>query len=232
MAGDLIVVPPEVFAATAADYIADAIRAASTRSGPITVALSGGKSPGPVYQRLARSLSVPWGRVEIYFADERAVAPTSQESNYRLVNETLVINLPGGVAAVHRMEAERSDRALAAEEYETVLPARLDVLVLGMGEDGHTASLFPRHPAVSEKRRRVLAVEGSYPPRDRLTITPPVMNAARLTLMLVEGANKAPAVVRALRGPDDPLACPATLARNGVWILDQPAGAQLRSDVS
>ena len=130
------------------------------------------------------------------------------------------------------MEAERKDRARAAEEYDAVLPARLDLLVLGMGEDGHTASLFPQHAAVGEKRRRVLAVEGPYPPRDRLTITPPVIHAARLTLMLVAGANKARAVARALRGPDDALACPAALARTGVWILDQPAGATLPFDAS
>lgn len=232
MAGDLIVVSSEVFAATAADYIAEAIRAASSRSGRISVGLSGGKSPAPVYQHLSRSPSLPWSRVEIYFADERAVPPASPESNYRLVNETLVARLTGGVAAVHRMAAERSDRVRAAEEYESALPARLDLLVLGMGEDGHTASLFPHDQAVNEHRRRVLAVEGPHSPHGRLTITPPVIHSARRTLMLVTGANKAAAVVRARRGPLDPLLCPASLARDGGWILDEPAAARLRTEAS
>jgi 6-phosphogluconolactonase len=232
VAADLVIVSSEAFARTAADYIAEAIRAAAGRSNSVSLALSGGRSPGPAYQHLSGLPDLPWKRVDIYFADERAVPPRHAESNHRLVTESLLSRLPGGVASVHRMEADRSDLARAAEEYEAVLPQHLDVLVLGMGEDGHTASLFPHHPAVSEERRRVLAVEVPNPPRWRMTITPPVLRAARATMMLVQGTRKAPAVARACRGPEAPIACPAQLARNGLWILDEEAASQLLSGAS
>lgn len=137
--------------------------------------------------------------------------------------ETLINRLPG-TRAVHRMEAERSDLEGAADAYAAGLPDQLDVLVLGTGEDGHTASLFPHHAALREERRRVLAVEGPAPHR-RLTITPPVIRAARVTLMLVSGERKAAAVARALDGGEDPDPCPARLARNGIWVLDEPAAS-------
>jgi 6-phosphogluconolactonase len=182
-----------------------------------------------VYEELARTPGVPWERIEIFFADERAVAPDDPLSNHRLVRETLGSRFSNRPDAVHRMEAERDDLDAAAAEYDAMLPAALDLLVLGMGEDGHTASLFPGHPALGEERRRVLGVEGPAIPPRRMTITPPVIRAARATLMLVAGRAKAAAVARALAGDYDPVACPAQLARAGVWVLDQPAAAQLPS---
>lgn len=222
-----IIVPSEVFARTAADYIAQAIHWAAERNDRVSVALSGGRGPGPVYQELARNDAIPWQRLEVYFADERAVPADSPLSNYRLVSEALRPRFPAGSPAIHRMEAERDDLAEAADEYEALLPAALDLLVLGMGEDGHTASLFPHQPAVNEERRRVLGVHGPADPPWRMTITPPVIRAARVTLMLVAGAAKAASVARARGDVYDPMSCPAQLARDGVWILDEPAAAQL-----
>ena len=227
-----IIVPSEVFARTAADYIAQAILRAAERSDRVSVALSGGRGPRPVYQELARNDAIPWQRLEVYFADERAVPGDSPLSNYRLVGETLRPRFSPGSPFIHRMAAERNDLAVAAGEYEAILPAALDLLVLGMGEDGHTASLFPHHPAVNEERRRVLGVRGPADPPWRMTITPPVIRAAHVTLMLVAGAAKAAAVARARGGVYDPASCPAQLARDGVWILDQPAAAQLPPGVT
>jgi 6-phosphogluconolactonase len=222
-----VVVAPEEFAATAAHYIARSLRSAAMERERIGLALSGGTGPRPVYEALARAPGLPWGRVEFYFADERAVPPHDSESNFRLVEESLLNRLPETPAAVRRMEGERPDIAGAAADYERLLPPRLDVLVLGIGADGHTASLFPLDPAVNEDQRRVLAVRAPVPPEWRITVTPPVIRAARTRLVLAAGESKAQAVARACAGPYDPLACPAQLARNATWIMDGPAASQL-----
>jgi 6-phosphogluconolactonase len=124
------------------------------------------------------------------------------------------------------MEAERPDVEAAAAAYAASLPAELDLLVLGLGEDGRTASLFQGHAANAEERR-VVAVTGPADPPRRMTITPPVIRAARATLMLVAGPAKAGAVARALEGPWDPAACPGQWARPGQWLLDDTAAARL-----
>jgi 6-phosphogluconolactonase len=125
------------------------------------------------------------------------------------------------------MEAERSDRDAAAREYECLLPPRLDVLLLGMGSDGHTASLFPGSDALDELHRLVIPVVGPKPPRERLTITPPVIEAARKVAVIATGDDKAAMVARAIEGAFTPRAVPVQLARRGVWFLDRAAAAQL-----
>jgi 6-phosphogluconolactonase len=125
------------------------------------------------------------------------------------------------------MEGENQDRDAAARTYETLLPRSLDVLVLGMGEDGHTASLFPGAPSLREGTRRVLAVVGPKPPPERLTLTPPPILGAGLCVVLVSGASKAEAVARALDGPWDPNATPIQFARRGVWFVDTAAASKL-----
>ena len=222
-----VVVASEEFARTAARHIARSLHAAALERERIGLALSGGTGPRPIYQALARTPGLPWARVEIYFADERAVPPDDSESNFRLVKESLLDVLPVTPAAVHRMDGERPDVDRAAADYERLLPARLDILVLGIGADGHTASLFPHHPAVHEERRGVLAVRAPVPPEWRITMTPPVIRAARTRFMLAAGENKARAVARACTGPYDLLACPAQLARNATWIVDEPAASRL-----
>lgn len=222
-----VVSDPAQLARPAAQWLADEIAASARERGTCTVALAGGRTPEPVYRALASMPDVDWSRVDVFFGDERAVSPDDPESNYGMVRSALLSRAPIPTARVHRMEAERPDRAAAARAYEQALPPALDVLVLGIGPDGHTASLFPGSPALDERRRLVLPVTGTKPPAARLTITPPVIAAARRIAVLAAGADKAAAVARALEGPLAPNGTPAQLARRGDWFLDRAAAEQL-----
>lgn len=205
-----------------AEWIAEKVGAAVRTRGRCAVALAGGSTPRPVYQELGERDVFPWAEVEFFFGDERAVPADDPQSNYRMARETLFRRRPD--ARVVRMPA---DAPGGAAEYARRLPAELDVLILGMGADGHTASLFPGSPALGERAARVVAVTGPTPPRRRMTITPPVIEAAKEILVLVSGADKAPALVRALRGGFDPGATPAQLARRGTWLVDRAAASAL-----
>ena len=219
------------FAEVAAEWIAVAVEADIRDRGRCTVALSGGDTARPVYERLARdpfALQVHWSDVEVFFGDERAVPPADPASNYRMAAASLLGRVPIPPAHVHRMEAERVDRDMAAREYERILPAQLDVLLLGMGADGHTASLFPGSTALEERARRVLPIVGPKAPAERLTITPPVIAAARRLAVLVTGASKSAMVARALQGPPMTREMPVQLALGGTWFLDRDAAADLR----
>ncbi len=125
------------------------------------------------------------------------------------------------------MPADRPDLEAAADDYAAQLPDNIDLVVLGIGSDGHTASLFPNDRAVEEQERRVVPVAGPRPPHRRLTVTPPVLESARQLIVLAAGCEKAEAVHRALYGEYNPGSCPAQLARRGVWILDEAASAEL-----
>ena len=211
----------------AARRIALIVEQAITRHGRATLALAGGTTPREVYRRLAQTRGLAWDRVEIFFGDERAVPPDDPESNYRMAREALLeaVSIPS--RNVHRMPAEQPERETAAAEYAARLPERFDLVILGIGEDGHTASLFPGAAALGETRHRVVAVQGPKAPYQRLTITPPVIAAAHEVVMLVSGAGKTEAVTRALEGSYAPVTCPAQLARHGIWIVDQTAAAGL-----
>jgi 6-phosphogluconolactonase len=213
----------------AAAWLAEEVKQAVARGGRCALALSGGSTPRPAYERLAAEPGMPWDVVEVYFGDERAVPPTDPASNYRMAREAFLDRVPIPAARVHRMEADDPDLDAAAARYAALLPERLDVLVLGMGQDGHTASLFPGSPPVHEKERKVVPARAPVPPVHRLTITPPVIAAARRVAVLTAGMAKAPVVARVLRGPWRPEELPAQLAREGTWILDRAAAAALPS---
>lgn len=200
--------------ADAADWIRRRIEEAVDARGACHVALAGGSTPRPVYERLGAG-PLPWDRLDWWFGDERAVPPDHSESNYRMVLDTL---RPKDLARVHRMPADAPDLEAAADDYGRRLPPQLDLLVLGMGPDGHTASLFPGSPALDIRHRRVVPVIGPKPPPRRLTITPPVIEAARAIVVLAGGADKSAMVARALEGPLDVKAVPAQLARRGAWF--------------
>ena len=227
-AGRAIVVPTAAdLAEPAAEWIVREVRAAIQERGGCALALAGGRTPGPAYRELANAPDIQWARVQVFFGDERAVPPDHPESNYRLVRDTLLSQVPIPEANVHRMEAERPDRDAAARAYEQGLPPSLDVLVLGIGADGHTASLFPGSPALDERVRLVVPVVGPKPPPERLTITPPVIERARRVAVIAAGGEKADVVARALGGAVAPEEVPARLARRGTWLLDRAAAARL-----
>ncbi len=222
-----VVAEPTDLAEPAAEWLGREIGAAIAERGDCSLALSGGRTPEPVYRELARAADLDWSRVRIYFGDERAVPPDHSDSNYRLAWQALLSRVPVPAAQIHRLEAERSDRDAAAREYQHLLPARLDILLLGLGPDGHVASLFPGSPALAERERLVLPVTGAKPPAHRLTITPPVIEAARRVIVVAAGGDKAAVVARALEGPLAPRELPAQLARRGTWIIDRAAAARL-----
>ena len=214
----------------AAEWLAAEIRVAVALRAACALALAGGGTPRPVYEALAeRPLEdpVPWDRVQVFFGDERAVPPDNPESNFRMASEALLQRVPIPGPNVHRMEAEAVDADAAAARYAGLLPQALDVLVLGVGADGHTASLFPGSPALRERSRRVVPATSPKPPQRRLTITPPVIAAARRIVVLAAGSDKAGPVARALKAAGTPDEVPARLARDGVWFLDRAAAGLL-----
>jgi 6-phosphogluconolactonase len=187
----------------------------SALAGGGSIALAGGSTPRPVYQRL----ELPWDKVDLYFGDER----DHEDTNWRMAGDVLLQRVP---ARAHRMPAERG--LDGASEYAAILPDVLDVVVLGMGDDLHTASLFPLDAALASTDKVAFVPMSPTSPRcPRLTITPAVIAAARTVVVLVAGASKAGPLVTALRGEYDPLRFPVQLARGGTWIVDRAAAANL-----
>ena len=225
---ELIVVPnPSELTGPAAEWLGLEVTRAIAGRGACALCLAGGRTPEPVYRALASASGIDWTRVDVFFGDERAVPPDHPDSNYLMVYRALLSRVPIPAGQVHRMEAERSDREAAAREYERSLPPRLDILVLGMGPDGHTASLFPGSAALDERHRLVVPVVGAKAPAERLTITPPVIEAARRVAVIATGEDKAAMVARAIEGPLAPKDVPVQLARRGSWFLDQAAAGWL-----
>ncbi len=212
---------------------AHAARALAAR-GAFRLAVPGGRSPRGMLAALAAPPhrdELDWSRVTVLFADERALPPGDPESNYRLVRETLLEPLGERAPGVVRMAADGADLESAAREYEAGLVEPLDLLVLGVGEDGHVASLFPGSPLLAERVRRVAVVMDSpRPPARRLTLTPRAIGEARALLVLAGGAGKADAVASALAPGADPRRVPAALARAGEWLVDREAAAGLNPE--
>lgn len=221
--GYQIVADPDVFAGTAAAFLARKLEALSEQ-GPISLALSGGSTPGPVYEALTASPRVRWDRVHVYLADERVVPLDHPESNFGLVRERLLdpIGFPRERAHPMPVDVAGDDPERAARIYAECLPERLDILVLGVGVDGHTASLFPDSAALSSDEP-VAAALAPTEPRHRLTLTPRAILAARLIVVLARGPEKREAVRRALREEGRVTDCPARLARRGIWIVGRDA---------
>jgi 6-phosphogluconolactonase len=224
---------PGALARTAATRIASLAAAAVASGRELRLGLSGGRTPAGVYRLLGAGQvgpAVDWSRVTILFADEREAPPTEPESNYWEVRKLLLE--PAGVPPerVHRMKADAGDLEAAARTYEILLAEPLDLLLLGIGEDGHVASLFPGSPLVHERARRVAAVfDSPKPPPRRLTVTPRVLGEALEVLVLATGAAKAEPVARALEDEGDPEEVPARLVRDRTWYLDRESAAKLRS---
>lgn len=215
----------------AAGKIAQRVVAGVGVGGRFSMALAGGHTPIATYRALAAGWvgAEKWRSVEIYFTDERAVPPTDPESNYRMVRETLID--PAGIPArnVHRIRAEDPDLEEVVREYAATLSPVLDLIILGLGDDGHIASIFPGSPTTREAVARVVAERDSpKPPLRRVTITPRVLREAREIMVLALGAAKAQAVALALEGTTDPDHTPARLVREREWLMDRAAARLLK----
>lgn len=226
----------------AGETIADAIARAIAARGGASIALCGGETPRPVYEWLSgapRRDDSDWRRVEFFWSDERAVAPDDPASNFRMAREALLSRLPA-TGPVHRIRGEEG--ANAAARYERELAGlvrdrdgvpRLDVILLGIGEDGHTASLFPTTVSLEDDSRLVVPTVAPAPPRTRISFTLRTIDAARCVIFLVSGERKAEAVSRVLgagrdpRGRPMPAACVAPRDGENVLVLDRAAARRI-----
>ncbi len=233
----------EALKKAAVEIMIGTLNAAVEERGVSVVALSGGETPRDIYALLGtspRNDRLDWKHVHVFFGDERMVKPTDARSNYGMVRSSLFsgINIPD--QNVHRIHGEQQPEEAArayADELRTVLgrtAGRFDLVMLGLGEDGHTASLFPGTDALHEMREQVRAVPAPGTAEWRVTLTLPVINNAREVLFLVTGANKAAIVGRVLNAtqPSDEL--PASFVRpedgNLLWFMDRDAAAGRKED--
>lgn len=225
-AGLVEVHAPDSLVPAAADAIGDAVRDAVESTGRCRLALAGGTTPRPIYAELA-GLDVPWEHVHVYFGDERAVGPAHPRSNYGTAFRWLLRHVPVPPQHVHRPRAEWADLARAARAYEEELPDALDVLLLGLGVDGHVASLFPGSPVLAEEGHLVAPTLAPVSGERRLTLTPKAIRLAHEVIVLVRGADKAQAVRHALAVDGSVDSCPARLVADATWILDTDAATLL-----
>jgi 6-phosphogluconolactonase len=237
-----VVADADTLATSAAGLIVDLARDAVRARGRFTIALAGGATPRATYARLAAApfhVAMPWDRTWVFFGDERAVPPDHPESNYRMASQTLLTKVPLRAEQIFRMHAEADDPEAAATEYARTLaqffhtrrgqPPRFDLILLGLGVDGHTASLFPGSPAVKEIFRTVAAVHAAAAAiPQRLTLTLPVLNAAARVVFLAAGPEKAKVIKTVLH---DHVLLPAAMVRptDGTlqWMMDRTAAAML-----
>jgi 6-phosphogluconolactonase len=230
----------EAVARAVADLFVDVGLAAMAERGSFRVALSGGNTPRAAYELLAQESpaeQLSWSDVFIYFGDERCVPPDDEQSNYRMARKAFLDAVPIPPANVHRIRGE-IDPATAAADYATVLrtdlgdPPRFDLVLLGLGPDGHTASLFPGAPPNTDDDALVRAVYSESQAMWRVTITPKVINAARTVAFAVEGVQKTAILATILEGPRDPVKYPAQIVapESGrlLWLVDDLAAGMLR----
>jgi len=232
--------PQELFRA-AAEKFCSLGSSAIQEHGKFTVALSGGSTPRGLHQELATHFSsqLQWDKVFFFWGDERHVAPDSSDSNYRMAKETLLSKLPIPAENVFRIPTELPDARQAAAKYEQTLRQffrlesdsfpRFDFILLGMGPDGHTASLFPGTAALQEKDHLVVANWVEKLNTFRVTFTYPVLNNAACVMFLVSGDEKAEMVRRALKDPAANFPCQAVRPVDGelLWYLDKGAALRL-----
>ena len=229
--------------AAAAGHLRRGIGEAIAARGACWIALAGGRTPRAVYEQLAEAgpPAIDWTRVHVAFGDERVVPPDHGDSNYGMAKAALFDRVPLPSSQIHRIEGERGDAAGAADAYAAVLSRAfvlapgawpvLDLVLLGVGPDGHTASLFQHTPALAVVDRLAAAAVAPSAPTSRVTLTYPVLNAARAIVVLVSGADKADAVARAFDDSVSVADCPVRGVRPAAgsltWHLDAAAASKL-----
>jgi 6-phosphogluconolactonase len=235
----------EAIAKRAAQEFVQAATAAVSEKGSFSVALSGGSTPKALYSLLANDAAlraqVPWDKMQVYFGDERSVGPDHPDSNFRMAAETMLSKVPLNGDQVFRIKGEHKDTERAAQEYEQALRAsfkiaegkfpRFDLVLLGMGNEGHTASLFPGTKALHQTRRLVVRNWVGKLYTDRVTLTAPVINNAARIIFMVTGADKELALKGVLEGPYEPDQLPAQMIQpsngNLLWLVDTSAAGRL-----
>jgi 6-phosphogluconolactonase len=208
--------------------------------GWFSLALSGGETPQALFALLAREYRtrIPWARAEIFWADERFVPHHDRRSNYGMTNAAWLAGSPVPRENIHPIPTDLPNAEDAARQYERSLRVhflnsrpRFDLILLGLGTDGHTASLFPRSPALTEESRWAVAAEAPTEPAERVTLTLPVINHAAHVHFLVAGSGKAEALRNALSNEAGPLSCPASAVRPAdgelIWWVDAAAAELL-----
>ena len=234
-------------AEAAAEVIVNAAEEAVRTSGRFSIALSGGSTPKGLYTLLATDVrcraAIAWDKVHVFWGDERHVPPDHPDSNFRMANDALLSRVPIDRAHIWRMKGEYPDASKAADEYEHDLREafrlragevpRFDLVLLGIGADGHTASLFPDTPVLKETERLVASTWVPRLQTDRITLTVPVLNNAACALFQALGAEKSAVLQDVLEGPYEPERLPAQLVRPHrgrlMWIVDSSAASRLAS---
>ena len=240
----VLTTPQELFAA-AADEVIHATNDAVAKYGRFTIALSGGSTPKALFNLLATNAktTLPWDKMFFFWGDERHVGPTDPDSNYRMADEAMLSKVPVPAGNIFRFQAENPDAAQVANAYEKTLQKffqlqagafpGFDLILLGMGPDGHTASLFPGTAGVQERSRLVIANWVEKLKTHRLSFTLPVLNAARSVAFLVSGIDKAPMVKTVLEENVPAEQYPAKLVHPAdgklIWFLDRAAASALGS---
>jgi 6-phosphogluconolactonase len=229
----------------AAQKFVEAGAAAVNEKGSFSVVLAGGSTPKALYGLLANDpvlrAQVPWDKMRVFFGDERHVGPDHPDSNFRMANEAMISKSPLKPAQVTRIKGEYPDTEQAAREYELAIRSyfeladgefpRFDLVLLGLGSEGHTASLFPGTRALHEKQRIAVSNWVGKLLAERITLTPPAINNAAHVIFIVTGADKAPALTAVLERVYEPDQLPAQLIRPGngtlLWLVDTAAGGLL-----
>lgn len=241
-----IVPDPAALADAVAQHIVAGAEAAVAARGRFTIALSGGSTPRAVYQRLATpglNPLMPWDKTYVFWGDDRAVPPDSADSNYRMACDSLLTHVPIPKDNIKPMLSQGDDLDACAQHYARVIrsfvpgsPPRFDLVLLGMGPDGHTASLFPHSPALNAGDALVVAtpVAPLEPRVRRITFTRTLINAAATALFMVAGQDKADRVAEVLEGPPrfDALPSQSIAPTNGdlIWMLDRAAAGKLQQN--
>jgi len=226
----------EEVARAAADAFCSIVAGVLADRATARVALAGGSTPKATYRLLASAgyrERVDWPRVEIFFGDERCVPPDHADSNYRMAREALLDHVPLGADRVHRIAGERPPAEAAAQYQQKLVrlgdPPRLDLVLLGMGPDGHTASLFPGTPVLDERARWAAPVHVRKLDSWRVTLTAPVLSAAAHVMFTAVGAEKADALATALTAPPGAVPIQLVQAVEQRWLVDAAAAQKWRS---
>jgi 6-phosphogluconolactonase len=240
----------EAVAEAAAALFSDTAKSASQARGVARIAISGGSTPKRMFTTLADpakpyAASTPWDKIELFWVDERCVGPTEPDSNFRMTKEALLDHVPLPAARIHRMEGELDPHEASARyeadirntfKLEGAETPTFDLVLLGMGDDGHTASLFPHTDALNEVD--LIVTPNHVPQKDtwRITLTKPVINHGRQVAFLIEGAGKADILAKVLLGPYQPEVTPSQLIRPASgklsFLLDTAAAAKLPAPAS